>query len=332
MRVAEALASTRSSLEAATPDAAIEAEVLVRHASRLDRAALYASLGEPLAPAVRREVASLVGRRLSGEPLAYITGRREFYGLDLRVTPDVLVPRQETETLVERVVEFVESRGCAERVTIADVGTGSGAIAAALATQLRNATVVGTELSARALKVADGNLRRLGLRHRVQLVMCDLLDGLKGPFDVIVSNPPYIATADMDGLPAGRAARARPVAGRRRRRTQGCGEAGASVGGSADPGRRPLCRDSPGPGASGRRDGSQADAGLQGDRRRRPDGGAPRGGCAVWEVGCLSGRVPLGLCLFLGLVEGLDNTADEVRRHLFVVAELQGERAQPLGL
>ena len=202
MRVAEALASTRSSLEPATPDAAVEAEVLVRHASHLDRASLYASLNEPVASAVWQEVASLVDRRLSGEPLAYITGRREFYGLDLRVTPDVLVPRQETETLVERVVEFVESRGRGERATIVDVGTGSGAIAAALASQLQDATVIGTDLSVRALKVADGNLRRLGLRHRIHLVMCDLLDGLEGRFDVIVSNPPYIATSDLDGLPA----------------------------------------------------------------------------------------------------------------------------------
>lgn len=202
MRVAEALASTRRSLEAATPDAAIEAEVLVRHASRLGRAALYASLNDPVVPVVWQEVASLVDRRLSGEPLAHITGRREFYGLDLQITPEVLVPRQETETLVDEMVEFVESRGRGAEVRIADVGTGSGAIAAALATQLRNATVVATDLSVRALKVADGNLRRLGLRHRVHLVLCDLLDGLDGPFDVIVSNPPYIATADMDALPS----------------------------------------------------------------------------------------------------------------------------------
>lgn len=202
MRVAEALAAARSSLEAATPDAAIEAEVLVRHAGRMDRAALYASLGEPVAPAVWQEAASLVDRRLHGEPLAYITGRREFYGLDLQITPDVLVPRQETEILVEKVVEFVRSSGRGERVTIVDVGTGSGAIAAALATQFQNATVIGTDLSARALKVADGNLQRLGLRDRVHLAMSDLLDGLDGPFDVIVSNPPYVATADMDGLPS----------------------------------------------------------------------------------------------------------------------------------
>ena len=202
MKVAEALASTRRSLAAATPDASIEAEVLVRHASRLDRAALYASLSEPLDSTVWQEVASLVHRRLDGEPLAYITGRREFYGLELQITPDVLVPRQETETLAEKVVEFVESRGRGERATIVDVGTGSGAIAAALATQLQNATVIGTDLSPRALRVADGNLRRLGLRHRVHLVLCDLLDCLEGPFDVIVSNPPYVATADMDGLPA----------------------------------------------------------------------------------------------------------------------------------
>ena len=202
MKVAEALASTRRSLAGATPDASIEAEALVRHASRLDRAALYASLSEPVDSAVWQEVASLVHRRLDGEPLAYITGRREFYGLELQVTPDVLVPRQETETLVEKVVGFVRSGGCGDGTTIVDVGTGSGAIAAALATHLQSATVIGTDLSARALQVADGNLRRLGLSHRVQLVLCDLLDCLEGPVDVIVSNPPYIATADMDGLPA----------------------------------------------------------------------------------------------------------------------------------
>ena len=202
MTVAEALASTRRTLEPTLPDAGIEAEVLVRLASAMDRTSLYASLNEPVDADVSRRLASFVQRRRSGEPLAYITGRREFYGLEMDVSPNVLVPRQETETLVENVIEFTESRWPEGRVTIVDVGTGSGAIAVALAMRLSGATVLATDISFRALEIAAANRRRHGVADRVSLLRCDMLDGLAGRFDVIVSNPPYIASGDMPELPS----------------------------------------------------------------------------------------------------------------------------------
>ncbi len=202
MKVGEALSSARGRLAASVTSDAIEAEALVRHALGVDRAALYTSLNKHVDTAVSRDVASLVERRLRGEPLAYVTGRREFYSLEMGVNADVLVPRQETETLVESVIEFVESSGIGGRVMMADVGTGSGAIAVALANELPNATVVGTDLSQGALRVADANRQRHGVSDRVHLVRCDLLGGLGGALDVIVSNPPYIATGDMASLPA----------------------------------------------------------------------------------------------------------------------------------
>ena len=202
MTVAEALASTRRTLEPTLPDAEIEAEVLVRLASGMDRTSLYASLNEPVDADASRQLESLVQRRRSGEPLAYITGRREFYGLEMDVSPDVLVPRQETETLVENVIEFTESRWPEAPVTIVDVGTGSGAIAVALATRLSNATVIATDISSKALEIAAANRRRHGVEDRVSLLRCDMLDGLAGRFDVIVSNPPYIASGDMPELPS----------------------------------------------------------------------------------------------------------------------------------
>lgn len=202
MNVGGVLASTRKQLESAVLDAGIEAEVLLRHASGKDRVGLYASLNEPIEPPAALQLSALVRRRLGGEPLAYIIGRREFYGLDLQVTPDVLVPRQETESLVDTAIEFIASRTLDGWANIADVGTGSGAIAVALARQLPHATVIATDISTPALLVADANRRLNSVADRVHLVQCDLLRGLDGPFDAIVSNPPYIATSELSGLPA----------------------------------------------------------------------------------------------------------------------------------
>ena len=202
MNVGGVLASTRKQLESAVLDAGIEAEVLLRHASGKDRVGLYASLNEPIEPPAALQLSELVRRRLGGEPLAYIIGRREFYGLDLQVTPDVLVPRQETESLVDTAIEFIASRTLDGWANIADVGTGSGAIAVALARQLPHATVIATDISAPALLVADANRRLNSVADKVHLVQCDLLRGLDGPFDAIVSNPPYIATSELSGLMA----------------------------------------------------------------------------------------------------------------------------------
>ena len=207
MTASEALAYASERLSAShLPDATLEAEVLLRHVVDMSRAELYASLDRPLGEAEVAELERLTGLRTEGEPLAYILGHREFYGIDLAVTRHVLVPRQETELLVEQVIEWHARRagnGTARgpaTVKIADVGTGCGAIAVAIASSLPHAAIYATDISGDALKVADANRRRLGIEGRVQLVRTDLLLGIRGTLDVIVSNPPYIPTEQLSSL------------------------------------------------------------------------------------------------------------------------------------
>ena len=175
-------------------DSRIEAEVLLRHMLGMDRAEFFAALAVPLTPSQEGGLRRLVGRRLDGEPLAYITGHREFYGLDLVVGPAVLIPRQETELLVDNALELCAGRAKREPVRVADVGTGCGGVAIAIAAHLPDATVYATDISPGALAVADVNRRRLGVSKRVHLCQGDLLEPLPEPVDIIVSNPPYIST------------------------------------------------------------------------------------------------------------------------------------------
>ena len=140
----------------------------------------------------------LIGRRGAREPLAYIVGHREFWGLDIRVTPAVLVPRPETELLVEAALEWLSD--LAAPATLADACTGSGCIAIALACERPAARIVATDFSAAALTVAHGNAVRHGVANRVRLVRTDLLGGIAGPFDAIVANPPYVPYCDRPAL------------------------------------------------------------------------------------------------------------------------------------
>jgi release factor glutamine methyltransferase len=132
----------------------------------------------------------LILRRAAREPVAMIVGHREFWGLDFEVTPDVLIPRPETEFIVEEVLEY--ARGGASLARIIDVGTGSGCLAVSLATLFPEAQVLATDVSARALAVAKRNAERLGVADRVRFLEADLLAGVEGVADVIVSNPPYV--------------------------------------------------------------------------------------------------------------------------------------------
>ena len=188
---------------AGIPDSRIEAEVLLRHALGVGRGEFLTTLYRGdygLSAAQSERFQCLLDRRLDREPLAYIVGRREFYGLELEVNEDTLVPRQETELLVEIALERI---GDAPSARVADVGTGSGAVALAIAAHSgRGVGVVATDVSAAALEVARRNAERLGLSERVRFVQCDTLNGANGPFDVVVSNPPYIPSADIDGLAA----------------------------------------------------------------------------------------------------------------------------------
>ena len=182
----------------------LDAEVLLAHVRGCPRIALYTAFGTPVAEVERAAFRELVKRRAGGEPVAYLVGSREFFSLPLDVTAAVLVPRPETEGLVVRALDLCRSREePAAPVRIADVGTGSGAIAVAIATQLPGARVVATDLSPAALDVARRNVERHGVGSRVELVECDLLDDprVAGPFDLVVSNPPYVREDEFAALP-----------------------------------------------------------------------------------------------------------------------------------
>ncbi len=196
LRQAEAQIASRN-----IPDARIEAELLLMHALGVERAELYASLGEPLPSTVGDKFQSLVERRLRHEPAAYILGRHEFYGIELDVDPRVLIPRPETELLVETALAFVERRfGKEQPCSVADVGTGSGAVAIALALHLPRARIYATDVSSGAIDVARLNCRRHGVEGRVELLVGDLLEPLPQPVDVIVANLPYVKDADIPQL------------------------------------------------------------------------------------------------------------------------------------
>lgn len=175
-----------------------DAEYLLLHRLQISRAALRA---HPLRELTAEELAGYeadVARRLRHEPIQYITGEQEFYGLRLRVTPTVLIPRPETEHLVEAVAARL-----AGAVRILDVGTGSGAIALALAKELPEAIVTAVDLSPAALAVARSNASALGFAERVRFLESDLLEAIDGEkFDAVVSNPPYVPEGDRAGLAA----------------------------------------------------------------------------------------------------------------------------------
>jgi release factor glutamine methyltransferase len=178
----------------------LDARVLIGHALRLDHAALTARADQPLSAEQQSAIAALARRRVAHEPVARITGVKEFWSLPLRVAAATLVPRPETETLVNAALRVLDNQGPRSRPwRIADIGTGSGAIALALLSELPNAFAVGTDISAAALAVARDNAGRLGV-NRIAYVICDMTSALSGPFDLIVSNPPYIATGDLDRL------------------------------------------------------------------------------------------------------------------------------------
>jgi release factor glutamine methyltransferase len=178
-------------------EAAIDAEVLARHVLGWDRAALIVRGREPAPDGFNDAFDSLVQRRLQREPVAMIVGRREFWGLEFEVTRDVLVPRPDTEFVVEAAIELAGTRA----VRIVDIGTGSGCIAVSLAVALPAATLVAADISPAALAVARRNAERHGVRDRMTFVQSDLLEGVTGIADLIVSNPPYIASADVRSLP-----------------------------------------------------------------------------------------------------------------------------------
>jgi len=196
----ERLLEARASLVQAglsAQDAALDAEVLARHVLGWDRAQLLTRNHLLPPPEFESAFQPLIARRAAREPVAYITGHREFWGLDFVVSPAVLIPRPETELIVERALTVLSG----SPATIVDVGTGSGCIAVALAHERPLARVAAVDRSSEALHVAARNIARHHLGARVHPVRGHLLDAVGGPVDLIVSNPPYVDRADAAALP-----------------------------------------------------------------------------------------------------------------------------------
>lgn len=178
----------------------LSAQWLLSHATGLSRIEVYTHFDQPLSLQERDILRDGVRRRGAGEPLQYIAGTAAFRHVDIHVEPGVLIPRPETEMLVEAAIAAMGPRAQAP-FRAADVCTGSGCIACALADEHPQCTVEATDISPDALRIARGNVERLGLADRVNVARADLLEGAAGPFDLIISNPPYIPSAVMENLP-----------------------------------------------------------------------------------------------------------------------------------
>lgn len=182
-------------------DADVDARVLVGHALYLDRARLIAQSDRVLEAREVNAISGLAARRLKREPVSRILGKKEFWSLGLAVTSAVLVPRPETETVIEGALDYVVRNGLRmEKLRILDIGTGSGALLIALLKELPNATGIGTDISRPALQTAQTNMAQCGFEARSTLVACDMAAGVQGPFDLVVSNPPYIVRGEIGAL------------------------------------------------------------------------------------------------------------------------------------
>ncbi|HLM33443.1 MAG TPA: HemK/PrmC family methyltransferase, partial [Gaiellaceae bacterium] len=197
MSLLEAVRQAETTLaENGVPSPRIDAELLVGHVLGLSRTAIYAN-GRFVSLTEGERLAALVARRAEREPLAYVLGEWGFRRLSLQVDPRVLIPRPETEVVVERCLELLAGF---EAPRVLDVGTGSGAIALSIADEHPGARVFAVDSSAPALAVARENVRRTGLEGRVELGESDLLGGVSGSFDLVVSNPPYVSPSERSGL------------------------------------------------------------------------------------------------------------------------------------
>ncbi len=179
----------------------LDARLLVGHATGLDHSGLAAAARTTLDAVQIRCLEELAARRLAGEPIARIVGVKEFWGLPLRISSATFVPRPETETVVEAALAVIDAAGARKRnLRVADLGTGSGAILLALLSELPCAFGIGTDINPEAVAIARENAVRLGLSSRVAMVVTDFGSSLAGRFDLVVANPPYVATADIAAL------------------------------------------------------------------------------------------------------------------------------------
>ena len=200
MRLRDALGLARDKLVGAgiAPDeAAIDAELFARTILGWDRARILTESAQVVPAGLEPKFSAWIDRRSTREPSAYITGVREFYGLDFEVTPAVLIPRPETEIIIEAALPLIVRKLDAR---VADIGTGCGNIAVTLAHEARKCTVVATDVSADALTVAKKNAARHGVFNRIEFINTPYLDGVSGEFDLIAANPPYVRETDKPGL------------------------------------------------------------------------------------------------------------------------------------
>jgi release factor glutamine methyltransferase len=191
----QALIRARKALEDShIENSSLEGEILVRFVLGIDRASLFSNLDQELKQEQSEQLTNLLERRRSGEPSAYITGHREFYGLDFKVDKRVLIPRPETELLVEKTIDYSRKNNCS---TIADIGTGSGCIAISLAINLREVTLYAVDYSLPALEAAEENIFDHNVEKRIKRVRGNLLEPLPEPVDIIVANLPYVKRQEI---------------------------------------------------------------------------------------------------------------------------------------
>jgi release factor glutamine methyltransferase len=182
-------------------DAKVDARALLCHALRIDRARLVADSERILEACEIAAISAMAARRLKREPVSRIRGHKDFWTLTLGVTPAVLTPRPETETVVEAALDAIDRDGLKkEKLRILDIGTGSGALLLALLSELPNAVGLGTDISVAALETARANAERNGLSACCKFVACDIAAGVQGIFDLVVSNPPYVPRSDVAAL------------------------------------------------------------------------------------------------------------------------------------
>ena len=181
----------------------LDAEVLLADVRKCSRIELYTAFDEVADPETRTAYKALVQRRAAGEPVAYLVGYKEFYSRDFKVTPAVLIPRPETEFVVIAAIDYAAEQGWSGDLRIADIGTGSGVLAITLAKERSGWSVVATDIQADALRVADENVRALGVTSQVELRNGDFFAGETESyqFDIVVSNPPYVTRKEYDNLP-----------------------------------------------------------------------------------------------------------------------------------
>lgn len=200
--IAETLKEASEHLRAASvANDLLDAQTLLAEALGKDRTYLIVNFKERLTVDVLSKFQAMISRRAAGEPLQYITGHQEFFGLDFEVTPDVLIPRPETELIVEETIRLVQQSRIANPM-IVDVGAGSGCIAVALARELGDARVIASDISLAALRVACRNATRHNLENRIDFVAADLLEAITAESfsDFILSNPPYVSEKELPTL------------------------------------------------------------------------------------------------------------------------------------